>query len=74
MANILQDIVEAVPNKQPIGKFFKRDAKTVTDAVAKMDEQQIANMEDSFRRNNTHTMSLDGRYNRDNSRGKQEIR
>jgi len=42
---VIKQITEIVPNKAPIGKAFKKDAKAITDALAKLSVQEIESME-----------------------------
>ena len=39
------DVVEMVPNKGPLGKAFKKDAKAVTDALAALDAAAVGGHE-----------------------------
>ena len=41
-------VVEAVLNKAPIGKSFKKDAKQVTEHLTNMSEQQLNELEKSL--------------------------
>merc|ERR1712200_179173 len=38
---VIKQITEIVPNKAPIGKAFKKDAKAITDALAKLSVEDI---------------------------------
>jgi len=42
---VIKQITEIVPNKAPIGKAFKKDAKAITDALAKLSVEDIETME-----------------------------
>merc|ERR1719419_1860482 len=42
---VTKQITEIVPNKAPIGKAFKKDAKAVTDRLAALDLDEITKME-----------------------------
>jgi len=42
---VTKQITEIVPNKAPIGKAFKKDAKAITDALAKLSVEDIETME-----------------------------
>ena len=42
---ITEDFVEMVPNKQPIGKAFKKDGKIVTDYITKLNSEEITKVE-----------------------------
>lgn len=39
------DVTEAVPNKQALGKAFKKDAKAITDLLAKLSVEEIEQMD-----------------------------
>ncbi|CAG9767523.1 unnamed protein product [Ceutorhynchus assimilis] len=39
------DVVEAAPNKGTLGKYFKKDAKTITDALAALSLNEVAALE-----------------------------
>lgn len=45
------DVVEAAPNKGPLGKTFKKDAKAITDALAKLQINDVENLEKSLETN-----------------------
>ena len=42
------DVVEAVLDKAAVGKAFKKNAKIVTDAVAKLELNEIDEMENTL--------------------------
>ena len=48
---IQEEIVEVTPNKQAIGKAFKRDAKAVTDALAALNEADAFALRDAIEAN-----------------------
>ena len=43
---VTEDFVEMIPAKKPIGSAFKRDAKLVTDYIAKLTGEEIAKVEE----------------------------
>lgn len=45
---VVQDVVELVPNKGPIGKVFKKEAKMVTDSLAGLDAEEIGRIESAL--------------------------
>merc|ERR1719447_1871295 len=44
-APVTKDVTEIVPNKGPLGKAFKKEAKAVTDRLAALDLDEITKME-----------------------------
>merc|ERR550534_1970888 len=44
-APVTKDVTEIVPNKGPLGKAFKKEAKAVTDRLAALDLDEITRME-----------------------------
>merc|ERR1719225_822755 len=44
-APVTKDVTEIVPNKGPLGKAFKKEAKAVTDRLAGLDLDEITKME-----------------------------
>lgn len=52
------EITEAVPNKQILGKSFKKDAKLITDLLAKMSVSDIEQMDSDLTANNAYKLSL----------------
>ena len=42
---VTRTVVEVIPNKQVLGKAFKKEAKLVTDALTSMDEAAVAALE-----------------------------
>merc|ERR1719147_588366 len=44
-APVTKDVTEITPNKGPIGKAFKKEAKAVTDRLAALDLDEITKME-----------------------------
>ena len=55
------DVVEMVPNKGPIGKSFKKEAKLVTDGLAALDAESIAKHEQSLDSNGKFDLEKDGK-------------
>ena len=45
------DVVEAVMDKASVGKAFKKNAKTVCDAVAKMNGGELEELENAINSN-----------------------
>lgn len=50
---IQEEIVEVTPNKQAIGKAFKRDAKAVTEALAALNDSDAFALRDAIEANGT---------------------
>lgn len=44
-------VVEAILNKAPIGKYFKKDAKQVTEYLTNLSEQEVDELENSLKEN-----------------------
>jgi glycyl-tRNA synthetase len=42
---VTQDVTEIIPNKGPLGKAFKKEAKAVTDLLAALSLEEIARVE-----------------------------
>lgn len=55
---ITEDVVEAVPNKAPIGKAFKKDAKLITDALAKLALSDLNELEGKLENNETYELAV----------------
>lgn len=53
------DVTEAIPNKQILGKAFKKDAKAITDLLAKMSLNEIEIMDKNLNENNSYKLHLD---------------
>ena len=53
------DVTEMAPNKGPIGKAFKKDAKIITDYLAKMDVASVAERETELNANGKFDISVD---------------
>lgn len=51
------DVTEAIPNKQIIGKAFKKDAKELTDLLAKMSLDDLKKMDDELNTNNSYSLN-----------------
>lgn len=45
------EVTEAVPNKAVIGKAFKKDAKLITDLLAKLSLEDLGNLETALKDN-----------------------
>lgn len=52
------EVTEAVPNKQALGKAFKKDAKTITDMLAKMSVDDIETMDQELTSNECYKLHL----------------
>jgi glycyl-tRNA synthetase len=50
------EVTEAVPNKQLIGKEFKKDAKTITDLLAKLSLDDLNKMSSELAANNEYNL------------------
>jgi len=48
-APVTKSVTEIVPNKGPIGKAFKKEAKTITDMLAKLSLEDIEKMEQDLK-------------------------
>lgn len=48
MKKITVKVVEAILNKAPIGKLFKKDAKQVTEYLTNMAEKELDELEKSM--------------------------
>ncbi|XP_019870544.2 glycine--tRNA ligase [Aethina tumida] len=58
------DVVEAAPNKGPFGKTFKKDAKAITDALAKLQINDVENLEKSLETNGSFELAAgDQKFN-----------
>ncbi|KAK3728147.1 hypothetical protein QZH41_019460, partial [Actinostola sp. cb2023] len=55
------DVLELVPEKAALGKAFKKEAKTVLEAMAKFDNDSAAKMEEDFKQKGEHTINVDGK-------------
>merc|ERR1719322_1770598 len=53
------DVTEMAPNKGPIGKAFKKDAKIITDYLAKMDAVSVAEREAELNANGKFDINID---------------
>jgi len=51
------EVTEAVPNKQIIGKAFKKDAKEITELLAKMSLDGLKKMDEELTANNSYNLS-----------------
>lgn len=51
MLHVSVDMVEAVMDKASVGKAFKKNAKTVSDALAKMNGNEIEELENAMNSN-----------------------
>lgn len=52
------DVTEAVPNKQLLGKAFKKDAKTISDLLAKLEINDIEEMDKELAANDSYKLHL----------------
>jgi len=52
------DVVEMVPNKGPLGKAFKKDAKAVTDALAALDPEAVDRHEAALKSDGKFVLTL----------------
>lgn len=50
------EVTEAVPNKQVLGKVFKKDAKTITDLLAKLSINDIEAMDQELTANDSYKL------------------
>ena len=57
---ITEDFVEMVPNKQPIGKAFKKDGKIVTEYITKLTTEEINKVEKELEAGE-HKFTVNGR-------------
>ncbi|XP_046846624.1 glycine--tRNA ligase-like [Xenia sp. Carnegie-2017] len=53
-------VVEAILNKAPIGKYFKKDAKQVTEYLTNLSEQEVDELENSLKENGNYVMKING--------------
>jgi len=58
-APVTKSVTEVVPNKGPIGKAFKKDAKTITDMLSKLSLEEIEKMETELKDGET-TLTVSG--------------
>jgi len=56
-APVTQSVTEIVPNKGPIGKAFKKDAKAITEMLSKLSLEEIEKMEEELKTGET-TLSM----------------
>lgn len=54
------DVVEAIPNKAALGKQFKKDAKSVSDALAALTPEQVGELEKNLNEHGDSEVSVDG--------------
>jgi len=59
-APVTKDVTEIVPNKGPIGKAFKKEAKSITDRLASLSLEEIEGLEASLAADTPATMSVPG--------------
>ncbi|BFF96498.1 glycine--tRNA ligase [Drosophila madeirensis] len=52
------EVSEIVPNKQALGKTFKKDAKTITEALAKLSLEEISRAEQELNANGQYKLIL----------------
>lgn len=52
------EVTEAVPNKQVLGKAFKKDAKAISDLLAKLGINEIKEMEKELTSNDSYKLHL----------------
>lgn len=55
------EVTDIVPNKQVLGKTFKKDAKSITDELAKLTLEEIGKVEQNLRDNGFFNMELNGK-------------
>ncbi|XP_068142369.1 glycine--tRNA ligase isoform X1 [Drosophila tropicalis] len=52
------EVSEIVPNKQALGKTFKKEAKTITEALAKLTLEEINQVEEQLTNNGHYNLTL----------------
>jgi glycyl-tRNA synthetase len=55
------DVVEAVPQKGPVGKTFKKDAKVIMDKLSSLTPAEVTQLEQSINDTGKYTLSTDER-------------
>merc|ERR1719483_1946994 len=59
-APVTKDVTEIVPNKGPIGKQFKKEAKTITDRLASLSLSEIEKVESDLSSGDSCTVDMSG--------------